>query len=66
MLAGSAGIIGAGAWGVARAFSTSLLDLDRLQALREEVDRRKEVRQERLREIAARNPLLKQPTTPTA
>lgn len=66
MLAGTAGIIGAAAWGVARAFSTTIVDLDRLQALRLEVEERKAARLERLRELAAKNPLLKQPPTPTA
>ncbi|MCE7972753.1 MAG: hypothetical protein DYG92_00280 [Leptolyngbya sp. PLA1] len=65
MVAGTAGIIGAGAWGVARAFSTSIGDIDRLRALRLEVELRKAARLERLREIAAKNPLMKQSATPT-
>lgn len=66
MVTGTAGVIAAGAWGVVRAFSTGIEDRDRLHALREEVERRKEARLERLREMAAKNPLMKQPTTPTA
>lgn len=65
MLASTTGVILAGAWGVARAIQTGLGDVDRLQILRAEVERRKEARLERLREMAAKNPLMKQPPTPT-